>query len=435
MLEPGSLNPCMITVPGVGHFTPDWRLIVTFEQIAQRQHALIRRRSTVLPDPGLAKLDKVTGELIELLREPEKPPFCNTGVKNVVSPIGSPTSSECPNECLADYLSVSFRGSNALDRACHAFGPGLSWHELGRGGYGYTSCRRRGHVSVYYGGDKALTQTGEETCFVQVSGQGCRQLEAEGVIGGDLLLDHPNLSPWQAFFSELLEDGAVFKRLDFAIDDTEGALDLDLIESYWNNGDVSTHVEILDPRKPTNRQGVATGHTLYFGSRQSLMFVRIYNKKLERLNAGDDVPFEHWVRFEIELKAEKAHKLAEVFVQYGMGVIPSVIRGFMDFKDPDDHNKSDNYRRKSAPWWDKWLDGVSRLRLQVAPKIRSLTKLAEWFEHQMSASLHVLAHAPGYGRQYLERIIKTGGERLSKAHLEYFAPIKGLTYGKIAVRT
>lgn len=395
-------------VPGVGYADKDGRILQTFEQKSHGERALARSRRTILPEIGLGFKNRVTGEL--------ETPFCDTGVKNTVEQFDSLPSPELPVEAMVDYLSVVLRGSDALDRARMWFGAGLTWQEGKRGGHGYECSCRRGGVVIYYGGD-----LNADTVFVQASGEGCRELEASGLVGGQLLLE--GYLPWQAFLSELIEDDCHIKRLDFAIDDTKKVLDLDIIADYWRNDDVATHIKTFDRVQGTAKGGEKVSDTVYLGSRQSLMFVRIYNKKLEQINKGNIPAFDHWVRFELELKGEKAHEVSKMFVEKGLSVVPGVIRGLIDFKDPDDFDQNQT-RRASAPWWSGWLSSVERLRVVTAPKVASIAKTANWIENQCAVALHILAHSPGYGRKFLEKVIRNGGERLTMAQIKNFFPYK-----------
>jgi len=65
---------------------------------------------------------------------------------------------------------------------------------------------------IYYDGRE------EMGCHVEMSGQGCRQYEAN-------FTD----SPWKDLFGVVLSEGGKFSRLDLAIDNVDGVLSLELV--------------------------------------------------------------------------------------------------------------------------------------------------------------------------------------------------------------
>ncbi len=228
------------------------------------------------------------------------PPSCNTGA--------------LPSSVLVDYLRCSFLATlDALERAKVMFGPSLEWVEVERGRWFYARSLRRGHVSIFYDGNGGVVT-------VDVTGQGCRQLEAEGVL--EVPCEENGFrGGWRGFLGDLQDLGCTFPRVDFALDDTEGRLNLETIEATWKAGNCATRFQKMRPVTEYSRAGDLVGHTLNFGSRTSQMFVRIYNKHLERLAKGQEVPHAHWTRAEIEAHDRGADALVKKFVEQGGGVL------------------------------------------------------------------------------------------------------------------
>ena len=85
-----------------------------------------------------------------------------------------------------------------------------------RGMYGYTSTYRIGDVMV-------LTSPLEEMgVLLELRGKGCRQFEA--------YLDGQKRT-WYEFFRKCMKEKAVFKRVDLAVNDLVGMLDIPLLIS------------------------------------------------------------------------------------------------------------------------------------------------------------------------------------------------------------
>nr|WP_246385905.1 replication initiation factor domain-containing protein [Armatimonas rosea] len=345
------------------------------------------------------------------------PPTSNTGAITEKSPKGSPKG---PKEVipLVDWATVTFKGDDALDLAKLHFGATLDseWVVMERGGYGYSQSLKRGQVTIYHGGN-----VNPDTVSVVVSGQGCRQLEEEGLIGGpDVLLR--GASAWEAFLDELVRDGATFARLDVALDDRSGLLSITGMEESFRSGDCSTRFRDMRAEVGYTSEGVTTGHTLYFGSRQSLMFVRIYHKGLEQLARGKaEGDPEDWIRCELQARDERADALVNQIIKHGMRSVASVLWSYLDFKTPESRDKfklsSDKYKRETVDWWKIFIDRVEKSRLGVAPKIVDVEKMKQWVKRQVAPTLHVIVNASALGWDFISSLVLEGGERLKSHHI------------------
>jgi hypothetical protein len=306
---------------------------------------------------------------------------------------------------LIDWLRVTFPGTlDALDRAKALFGPGLEWVEMDRGGFFFGRCLRRGHVSIYFEG-KVAENAG--LVLVDVSGQGCRQLEAEGVL--DVPCEANGFEGgWRGFLGELQALGCTFPRVDWALDDTEGSLDLDEIERCWDEDRCASRFQDKERRRRTRRGGELVADSLNFGSRTSQMFVRIYNKRLERLVKGEpaDALPAHWVRTELEAKGRGGSALVAKFVEHGSEVVSAALRHYLDFKvEGGDSNVS---RRASCPWWESFLGRVKAAAVGIGAAARSLEGMAKALWRQWSAGLRLLMEAPAYGPEWFSQLLQQG---------------------------
>ena len=146
------------------------------------------------------------------------------------------------------------------------------------------------------------------------------------------------------------------------------------------------------------------------------MFVRIYNKRAERIAAGEIDPG-HWVRVETETHDEKATVLAEIYATYGAIMISQDLAATIDFKEPSgtDTNRS---RWKTADWWSRFLRNVEKARVSVAPKIRTLKQAAETFFRQWGAMFAAMWHMPDMGLPWLNAILSCGAARWTVRHAD-----------------
>lgn len=416
-------------VPGVAP------LLDTREGLEERLSRAARQLVTIT-DLGevVTSTDKLRARAVEAGKAFLKPPDSNTGAITQKCAKRSPKGGE--DLPLVDWLTCSFKGADALDVAKLCFGPGLDgeWVDMGRGGYGYSSSLKRGQVTIYHGGN-----VNPDTVSVVVSGSGCRQLEAEGVIGGpDVLLR--GVSAWEAYLRELVESGASFARFDVALDDRSGLLSIEGMESAFKSGDCSTRFRDMRCEKGYDSSGNCTGHTLYFGSRQSLMFVRVYHKGLEQIAKGNaEGDPENWIRCELQARDERAEGLVSQILRQGMRSVASVLWSYIDFKTPEsreEYREKDKYLRDTASWWLEFINRVEKTRLGVSPRVIDVDKMIHWIRRQVAPALHVIVNASMVGWEILSALVAEGGERLRTHHINaLIAYHSGGKYGKYSPRT
>lgn len=235
-------------------------------------------------------------------------------------------------------------------------------------------------------------------------------------------LSHLSLSVSELFL-ELSSMGGSVSRLDLALDDYEGLLNLDEIERCLSYGEVATrwkHYEVRVGKMTIGSLGVGDGKTLYLGSRTSETFARIYDKNKEQAAKNPYfVPLDHWVRFEIEIKKRRAQQLfTELLslISSGSddigGFLAGYIRGLLDFKEisTDDTNKS---RWPTVAWWDTFLSFSAKLRLTLPRAIDTIERAKRWVTRSLSPMLAVLSSIDTF---WLDEAISNGQNRWGMRH-------------------
>ncbi len=177
---------------------------------------------------------------------------------------------------------------------------------------------------------------------------------------------------WLTRFDLAVDDhGAHF----FTVDDVCGFLDRqDVVSKFWTYRDVRESTFTRED----------TGHTVYFGSRQSEVMLRVYDKQLEqnqRAVSPEDMPSEPWVRWEIELKNDRANIAADFLIQRkGLGeIIMEILNNYVRLIVQDDSNRS---RCSSHPLWEKFVGMVGRLRLYVEAADKTIEEKKRWLIRQ-----------------------------------------------------
>jgi phage replication initiation protein len=211
----------------------------------------------------------------------------------------------------------------------------------------------------------------------------------------------------RGFLRYLLDLGAKIRRFDPAFDDREGMLSLDKVRACVESGAVVTRWRKVDR---VHCLVGGKGETLYFGSRASESFLRIYNKQAETMERGGEDPG-HWVRVELELKGNKAHEVVRRYITERLGFVVGLLRGLIEFKDAEaDCNKS---RWPVVGWWEAFLGGFEKVKLSLPHEKPTIDSAKHWVFHQVGPSLSFIVQYEGGCMDWVYETIAEGGRRLS----------------------
>lgn len=209
----------------------------------------------------------------------------------------------------------------------------------------------------------------------------------------------------QALIAAFVHVDMKFTRVDFAMDDTTGILNLDEIASS-----VKEHCFVSRWKKWTHIENESGGRTINIGSRSSQSFLRIYDKAKEQKVEG------HWIRVELELKDERADTaIRELLNETDWSKkVASWLLGHVDFKARGaDTNKS---RWLTADWWAEFLGFVAKSRLHTPKSIKTIEDVIEWLTKQCAPSLVVVWSA--FGSHKIQEMIDAAAVRLKPKHLD-----------------
>ena len=169
--------------------------------------------------------------------------------------------------------------------------------------------------------------------------------------------------------------------------------------------------------KDSTTSGDLVGATLYLGSRQSDIMLRIYDKQLEQIAKGvkdaDAVP---WIRWELELKNEYANTVLTDFLNGSdvgslcFGILSTYFRIIIF----DDSNKS---RCSIDEKWESFLGEVSHIQLFVMQEPPTLLDKQEWVIKQVAPTITGLILANYGDINWLTANLGNHAERMNK-HLK-----------------
>lgn len=207
----------------------------------------------------------------------------------------------------------------------------------------------------------------DESIHLKISGKGCRELEAAGIVE-----DLPE------FLAKLLQAGGRFSRLDAAIDDRDGVLNMNKVNFCCDNGLVVCRYEMIVPSGGRDKiSGAVTGSMVSFGRRGGESSIRIYDKGMKEGIS------EHWIRVELQTRDARAQSLAKAIAEGGQ-VVPGILLDCLAFKEKGQTDRRERW--PNAVWWTQFLGTEKRFQLETAPRNASLEKSLNWMMNQVSSA-------------------------------------------------
>ena len=205
----------------------------------------------------------------------------------------------------------------------------------------------------------------------------------------------------------IVQGNTKYSRIDIACDCydydmynlTSTAANAHNYKSKWRK-----RSEIIQHDTATND---ITGRTLYFGSRNSTVFLRIYDKALEQGLELD------WTRLELEIKGKSAHNLALIIGQLPLDeIFFKLINNYISFIDRA--SNSNISRCKLLPFWDEFIKEADRLSVAPKKEEQNISKTYSWLLKQVSRSLAKINKVDEEGQMELIRgLIDVGNKKLS----------------------
>ncbi len=318
-----------------------------------------------------------------------------------------------------DYLRMTFMSVRDLEAFCQNFllCPLAEFREQETRLLSYTRVWKRGNIWLFDFFDRV--QTGNNQVTLQLSGQGCREME---------LLLVENQATWADFLSHLMTDfsDSHVTRLDIALDEKylgegreeEQFLLSDLITKVYQEEISFKHIrswnhigggQLNQGQNQENSQGIS----IYFGSRQSNLYFNFYEKRYE-LAKKEQISLEEsleifgiWNRYELRFAQEKAQLAVEEYIN---GVdLAEVARGVINHEMQvyDGTNRYGQFKPDAK--WQRLFGGSEPLKLSMQPKPYTIDRTVRWLMYQVSNSLKLVEEADKLmDTDYLKMIQESG---------------------------
>ncbi|GEQ49665.1 MobT family relaxase [Tetragenococcus koreensis] len=225
----------------------------------------------------------------------------------------------------------------------------------------------------------------EKGVLVEMKGKGCRQFEHL------LLAQHRS---WYDFFLDVFSADGVYKRLDIAINDKIGLLDIpELAQKCRNEECISVFRNFKNYRSGElvrQHEKADMGNTLYIGSLKSDVYFCLYEKDYEQyVRLGiplEENPVKN--RFEIRLKNERAlHAVIDLLNHRNVGETSfSIINRYIRFVDKDSNQRRSQWRINEN--WAYFLGENQRsIRLTSQPEPYTFDRTLNWLARQVMPTL------------------------------------------------
>ena len=271
----------------------------------------------------------------------------------------------------------------------------------------FTDLQSRSREKIVWLGDIFIYTSADEEkgVLLELKGRGCRQFESY------LLAQQRS---WYDFLMDALIDGGVMKRIDLAINDHTGILDIpELAEKcrkreyigksrsykFYQSGELIKHRE--DDRE-------YMGRTLYLGSLKSDVYFCIYEKDYEQyVKLGTPLEEADIInRFEIRLRNERAYYAVRDLLTYydAEQTAFSIINQYVRFVDEEPDKRKNDWKLNDR--W-AWFIGDNRqsLKLTTKPEPYTLDRTLRWVQRQVAPTLKMLKKIDkGNGTDYMETI-------------------------------
>lgn len=304
-----------------------------------------------------------------------------------------------------DWLAFTIHGNYTIEEIIEFMGFTLrDFQEMPNGANGYKRMKKHENISILY--------DGAENMGIHVNITGSSIATLLETYKESLSVSTPfgkAYEMWEEttlahFCNEILKIGHI-ARIDLAIDDygAKYYTPSDILEKLSKGRIVSKWRTYQSNRENVIADNEKVGHTLYFGSKQSDIRLRIYDKKLERNKnlKPDDKNYIHeeWTRWELQLRGERADEIARKLSKEMLlgNVAIGVLSNYFRVIKLDDINKS---RCSSESKWQHFTDKVEKLRITVQKDPKTLNEEVKQFEIQQGRKVAKMLYAHGGDANY-----------------------------------
>lgn len=249
-----------------------------------------------------------------------------------------------------------------------------------------------GYAEQYILGDIVIMTSPDikKGILLELKGKGCRQFE--------IYLNAQKRS-WLDFFYLVEEHHGVFKRIDLAINDCTGILNIPELSKKTKNEECISKFRNFNRHesgelvKTDEKHRGEKGNTLYIGSMKSEIYFCLYEKDYEQyIKTGTpvkDAKIKN--RFEIRLKNKRAELAIQDLMKHGNAgkTAFSIINHYVRFVDKDKKKRRSEWKLNSE--WKRFIGKENgEIRLTMEPEPYTIEKTYRWIDKQVIRSYIML---------------------------------------------
>lgn len=288
-------------------------------------------------------------------------------------------------EILFDYVRIRFPTRDITHVMEDILGIRMKYTiREGHAFYGYSGQYIMGDITVMTSDNEKLG------CLLELKGKGCREfeifLEAQG-------------RTWYDFFRQVEAEDGVLKRIDLAINDKAGWLNIPALAEKCRKEEYTTlfrsyrNYQSGELIRSREEDIDLMGNTLYLGSLKSEIYFCIYEKDYEQyVKTGkpvEDADVKN--RFEIRLRDDRAkYAVADLLTYEDAGKTAfSIINRYVCFLKPEEGKDRSEWKPDEA--WMRFIGEETReIRLTEKPEPYTLERTLNWIVRQVAPSFKML---------------------------------------------
>lgn len=206
---------------------------------------------------------------------------------------------------------------------------------------------------------------------------------------------------------DTLSKYVTFTRIDLAIDDMGcNYFQCDEILQKFETGQYISKFRTFEHRAPRLlKDGSKRGEMITVGQRVSDTYLRIYDKKLEYENKHHELIETDWIRWELELKHERADRVVELLLEYKnlSRVCAGVLNNYLRFTIPLPDSPSD---RITDPKWESFVDHMDKIPLWLPAYPKTIEDTKRWLDESAGASIAAVVEMDGNWSFFYENLKK-----------------------------